>query len=304
MTLSRWQASDGRTPLGSILTETAPGFDATHSRIAWGLAGELLLQRLDSLGERPTLLGRHREKFHFNNQPAFDPKDRFVAGVDDGGNVILWSLRSPGRKLRHFISPPGPGAFTPALSRDGTLVCLPRGQFTAVWRLEGVAGADPIRLGSPDGSQMSWCGFHPKRPLVATLRGDAVAFWELSEAIVMQLRKHDEGSGRVAFSPDSRYLYSLGFNDGSVIRFPLRGALEETETLLDTQPRAWSWGLAVDPRQQFVIATTRDRIRRIPLDGSPATTIGGLHTSIPGATVDPTGRILASSRFANGARAD
>lgn len=318
VTLSRWRASDGRSPLGSIPTETAPGIDATHSRIAWGLAGELLLQRLDSLGERPTLLGRHPEKFHFNNAPAFDPKDRFVAGADEGGNVILWSLRSPGRKVRHFVSPGGSGTFGPALSRDGTLLCLPRGQFTVVWRLEGVAGAGPIRLDNPSGTQMSWCDFHADRPLVVTGRENAAAFWELGEKIVRQLQ-HDGGSGLIAFSPDSRYLYSLGINDGRVIRFPLRGSVDETETLLDTQPKGWSWGLAVDPRHRFVIATTRDRVRRIPLDGSPATTLGGLqtpipgataatisglHPSIPGATVDPTGRIVASSRSFNGPQAD
>ncbi|MCA1733890.1 MAG: WD40 repeat domain-containing protein, partial [Acidobacteria bacterium] len=122
---------------GTIVSHTLPAVDPSGSMIAFGHGREVWMQHLDSLDAPPVLLGTHPDAFIQNGYPAFDPKRRFVAAADQGGNVVLWSVDPPGKALRRFA---GVSPNDTEVSPDGALLCI-ASMDAHIWELEGVTAA-------------------------------------------------------------------------------------------------------------------------------------------------------------------
>ena len=273
-----------------IRSHTAVAFGASRTMLATGFGKRLLLHRFDESALQTTLVGEHPA--HFRNGPVFDPNGRFLAAGDEGGNVALWSMARPGT-VRWMQKNAMQTSLGMGVSADGSLLCLAAGTGARLWDLSGVTAAEPLTLPRIEG-QISSCGLHPSNQWAATGRGRRIALWNLKQPRMRVLSSHEGGAARVAFSPDSRFLYSIGAQDGKVLRWPLQGSYQDAEQVMFATEPSWGWGISVAPGNDFLIATTKRSSWKVPLDGEAPVRLN-IPPTIPGPAIAPDGRHLAIS---------
>jgi DNA-binding winged helix-turn-helix (wHTH) protein/WD40 repeat protein len=265
--IQRWPPA-GEAPelVGSVDAPmmTLAWMDPVRRLVAIGEGNELLLFRLDGFGrESPTIVGRHPEPFVFRSAFAFHPTKDSVAACDGGGNLMLWPLDGDGtRSERRIEAPLDPMSIT--FNSDGRLLaCASRNGFR-LWDFEGPVGAPPLVFGNA-GRHIA---FTPDDRWLATAGwGYTLALWPLTSPYVRFLHGHETGAPNLTFSADGSRLYSQGGSDGRVLSWDLDGGAGLEPTVVFETSRQWGWGLEVDRRERFVIASYPGGIWKVPLDG-------------------------------------
>ena len=295
----RWFPDGGHTVVGTwTTTSSIPTIDGPRDLIGFGLGNEMRVARIDGSGGTPLVVGVHPDPIRLLGRPAFDRGGEFLVAADEGGTVAVWSLASPGKKIGTLEGGPRVGPFAPVLSRDSSLMCLAYGTEARLWELQGVTAAEPLRL-TTRGEEVSDCGLHPSNRLAATVqRPTRGTLWNLTTSRVRVLRGHR--AGRIAFAADDRYLYSLGESDGRVLRWPLQGGPAEGVVTVLERPKAWGWGLAIDPSGAGLVAVVQsDGTWKVRFDGTPPQRIANVPYAWNSA-IDPTGRHFITSGSLSG----
>jgi WD40 repeat protein len=288
--IHRWPpAGEARELVGSVESPvmTFAWMDPVRRLVAIGEGYDLLLFRLDDFSRVSSrIVGRHPEPFVLRSAFAFHPTKDSVAACDGGGNLMVWPLNGDGtRPERRIEAPKDPMSVT--FNSDGRLLtCASRNGFR-LWDLEGPVGAPPLSFGnagrhiafSPDDRWVATAGF--SYPL---------AMWPLSSPYVRVLRGHEIGASNIMFSADGSRLYSQGGSDGRVLAWDLDGGAGLEPTVVFETSRQWGWGLNVDRRERFLIASFPGGIWKVPLDGGEPQLIEDFPRQ--GFGLSPSGRYL------------
>jgi WD40 repeat protein len=289
--IHRWPPA-GEAPelIGSVEapTMTFAWMDSVRRLIAIGEGNELLLFRLDSFGrDAPTIIGRYPEPFVFRSAVAFHPTKDHVAACDGGGNLLVWPLDGDGtRPERRMEAPRDPSSIT--FNSDGRLLANASRNGFRLWDLEGPVGAEPLAFGRAG----RYIAFSPDDRWLATADFTLpLAIWPLTSPYVRILHGHEIGAPRLAFSADGSRLYSQGGSDGLVLSWNLDGGAGREPTVVFETSRQWGWGLQVDRRERFLIASFPGGIWKVPLDGGEPQLIEDF--PLQGFSLSPSGRFLA-----------
>ena len=249
---------------------------------------------VESLGrDPPKIVGRYPEAFGLRSDIAFDPvKDR-IAASDGGGNLFVWPIDGDGSQpLRRLRAPRDPMSTT--FGPDGRFLAQASREGIRLWDLEGPVGAAGLAFGT-GGRHIA---FTPDRRWLATAGYRlGLAMWPLTSSYCRILHGHEDGAGRLAFSPDGSRLYTQGKNDGKVLSYDLGGGAGlEPSVVFQTVPQ-WGWGLEVDCHGRFLIVGTPGGIWKVPLDGGEPMKLEGFPRQ--NSKLDPSGRYLAGRVWAD-----
>ena len=288
--ICRWPPT-GETPelVGSVEAPmmTLAWVDPVRRLVAIGEDNEILLYPLDRFGrDSSRVVGRYPEPFVFRSSVAFHPTKDSVAAGDGDGNLLVWPLDGDGtRSDRRMEAPRDPSSIT--FNSDGRLLAYASRNGFRLWDLEGPVGAAPVVFGnagrhiafSPDDRWLATAGY-----------GYPLALWPLSSPYVRFLHGHEIGAPRLAFSVDGSRLYSQGGSDGLVLSWDLDGGAGREPTVVFETSRQWGWGLQVDRRERFLIASFPGGIWKVPLDGGEPRLIEDF--PLQGFGLSPSGRYL------------
>lgn len=174
-----------------------------HTLVAGGISGNLLAVGWSRTGVRASASV---------TGVAVSPDGRQVATGAADGSVVLWPVDNPADQRR--LDGQQGEVSQVAFNRDGTRLAVAGVDGIAVWAV--TTGRQIATLKPPDSALVDDVAFAPDghtlvtSSLTAASDGE-VDFWDADAfRLLGSLPKHDNGSGRVSFSPDGRLLATTG----------------------------------------------------------------------------------------------
>jgi DNA-binding winged helix-turn-helix (wHTH) protein/WD40 repeat protein len=289
--IHRWPpGGDAPELVGSVEAPmmTFAWVDPVRRLVAVGEGTDLLLYPLDRFGrETSRIIGRYPEPFVFRSAVAFHPTKDYVAACDGGGNLLVWPIDGDGtRPERRMEAPRDPSSIT--FNSDGRLLAHSSRNGFRLWDLEGPVGTPPLSFDN-GGRHIA---FTPDDRWLATAGYDySLALWPMTSPYVRILHGHETGAPRLEFSADGSRLYSQGASDGRVLSWDLDGGAGREPTVVFETTRQWGWGLQLDRRERFLIASFPGGVWKVPLDGGEPQLIEEFPRQQ--SKLSPSGRFLA-----------
>jgi WD40 repeat protein len=246
----------------------ALGMDPTGSRIAWADGREVHVARFaDNKAELSSAVTvRHDRTVTF---AGFDAQGRQLLTADRAGTILVWALESDPPEPTH--SPRGGWAgVAEYLMTDttGSILAAIGGQL---WDLTAPPDTELLMLRNPEWL-MAGLAFHPNGRWLATTVENEVSLWPLARTYPRILQADEGYIGKLAFTPDGKYLLSTSA-DGWFRVWPLSPGSRERSHVIQ---RAESYSedprrITIAPDSSFVVAGTSTGLVTVyPLDGGPA----------------------------------
>jgi WD40 repeat protein len=246
----------------------------------------------------PALIGNHQRPLQ---QLAFHPFGGYVATVDVGGGVQMWSLSGRGSgPVRSWHG--GPTAcFDLRFDPSGDHLAAAYGDGTIrVWGLEDPPDAEALTLA---GNRLGVyaLAFHPNGRWLAAARHRGLGLYPFDPGRFGRvLEGHRAAIDDLVFAPDGSWLASASA-DGTFRLWPMaRSTGERGRVLLELGPASTTAGvstLAVAPGGRWLaVAPARgDGVRLVPLDGGPTELLlPGMEQGMKEVAVGPRGRLVAA----------
>jgi WD40 repeat protein len=156
---------------------------------------------------------------------------RVATGAVDG-SVVLWPVDNPAdqRRLGGHQGEVSQVAF----NRDGTRLAVAGVDGISVWEVS--TGRQIATLNPPDSALVDDVAFAPDGHTLVTssltaANDDEVDFWDANAfRLLGSLPKHDNGSGRVSYSPDGRMLATTGTGKVQLWDARTRGLVDTLDT--------------------------------------------------------------------------
>ena len=237
--VARWQPpSDFRVDLPGVQPA------ALDSRLRWLAHGEgsavHLLGLTDPDAGRDIEVGTHRAKVR---EVAFAPDGSRLASVDEEGGFRVWSVAG-GDVRRSFDAPPPSRLSRLGFDASGSKLGWGSDSGALVWSLDDPPDAAPRLLRGPGTETFGAVAFDPHGRWAAAGRISSEVFlWSLDSPYPRVLQGHTQGAVELAFTADSRFLASCGF-DGTRL-WPLSHE-DGRQHLIDLGHEYWCFGVAAD----------------------------------------------------------
>ncbi|MBD2066357.1 TIR domain-containing protein [Leptolyngbya sp. FACHB-671] len=218
---------------------------------------------------------------------SFSPTNNLIASGSVDGTVRLWNLSD--QTLLTLTSNKSHGFLSIGVSPDGQwVVAGSHDGIIAIWDRQGQL----LKLFQGHQNCINDIGFSPDGQTFATASNNdtaTVRLWNLDGDELQQFIWHNRGVYSVSFSPDGQSLLSVGWEDGTIRLWNLKGQLLKTIDGARLDAR-------FSPDSQIIAAA--DAIANVTLwnlDGENLNTLSGHKDTVRRLCFSPDGQIIATA---------